>query len=571
MIGYRIRDGRARTDDTTGNRLWKRWLRGAAVFVLFLCGTDVATAQFRPVVQIDSLENASGQRQLDALGTAIVDGIAFTLRLIGDYEVRTEAVSSGFSYDEETLAARALEEELNNVIFGEIARTDDGSYRVTIAAYDQGVDAVVFEDSVTFDSLFDAFDIVDGITLSLVEGFSGVRLTFGTVRFAIPTGEAPVAIRLGEVDLTPGTTLVERVPAGEHIVTVSQERPLGRYEYQEPVSVVAEETVEFTVSMPVLTREESEVLADGVAVWQDGVLAGRGGTDPGGDGGVESVDSLEAARGLIDSTFFRTYRATMAERYRRRLVEGGDTVAAAADTFGTGRSGVLPNWLDTDFSVAGRFARSAPIRETITAQAALPGYGGSSRRVLPFRRINVDGSDSDWDGITGFNDTTGDMRPGVVDTYEATDLVEVRIAYDTDYIYLMYRTADRTYERRNTGYKFHFDMESGARVYLDIWPADRGDPAWAGYNPPDRDDGVGWSNLDAGMRVSFTNGFPQSVLEVAVPLKTIADWRYFKREMGNIWVSAEYIKSGDHTWVDSIESISAIPFPTRALMLVEGE
>lgn len=295
------------------------WMRKSSLVCLLFLAAAAVPAQFRPVVQIDPLQNASGQAQLDALGTAIVDGIAFTLRLIGEYEVQTDSVPEAVDYDEASLSARAIEAELNNVIFGEISRTDDGGYLVTIAAYDQGVDAVVFEDAVAFDSVFD-------------------------------------------------------------------------------------------------------------------------------------------------------------------------------------------------------------------------------------------------------------MRRGVVDTYEATDLEEVRFAYDEKYFYLLLRTADRTYERRNTVYKFHFDMQPGARVLIDVWPADNdGNHVWAGYESPGTDDGVGWGGLDGRTRIAFTNGTPQSVLEVAIPLKTLAGWRYFNRHMNRIWLAAEYIKSGDHTWVDSIESVPTIPFPTRALMLAENE
>ncbi|MFW5642717.1 MAG: hypothetical protein ACOCYQ_01695 [Alkalispirochaeta sp.] len=586
MIGGRIpmreragMDGWMRTG--VGIRTNRR-IRIIGIVVLFLAGAATATAQFRPVVQIDPLQNASGQTQLDALGTAIVDGIAFTLRLIGDYEVRTGPVPAGSGYDEESLATRALEEEVNNVVFGEIAGTDDGTYLVTIAAYDQGVDAVVFEDSVRFDSLFDAFDIVDGITVSLVEGFSGVRLTFGTVRFVVPSGEAPVTIRLGEVDLFPETTLVERVPTGEHVVTVSQERPLGRYEYEEQIAVVAEETTEVAVSIPEVSPDEAAILDAGVAAWQSRLLAeiersdGVDGDGVDGDGVAAGSQgaAVDEALALLESEYYRTFRGELAERYRGRFSGSDDAslplVIAEDDPLAhLRRSGTMPNWLNNNYSVAGRFARSVPVRETITAHAAYPGYGGSNRRLLPFRRITVDGSDGDWEGISGFKDTTGDMRPGIIDTYEATDLVEVRVAYDADYLYLMYRTADQTYERRNTGYKFHFDMASGARVYLDIWPYQSGDRVWAGYTSPDRDGGVEWNNLEAGIRVALTNGSPRSVLEVAVPLEPITDWRYFNREMGRIWVASEYIKSGDHSWVDAMEGISAMPFPTRALMLVE--
>jgi len=535
------------------------------VFVLLVATLNAGmpvSAQTPSRVQVDPLENASGQAQLDALGTTITDGIALTLRLLDRYEVRTRQVPAGAVYTPAALRQRALSEETDNIIFGDISRNVRGGYLVTIRVFDLGLDAILFEDTVAFESLLDAFDVVDEITLSLVEGFSGIRVTFGGLDIGVTApgtgaGNEAFQIRVNDVELPPGTRRLDRIPAGEHRVVIQQVRPLETWVSSETVSVSTDRTTSVSFSIPEVTDVEATVLDAGVMAWQ--TLA----TDARADRTMR--EQFERAKSLLRSEFFQRYRQAFALRYLERFdsVEAPTTVEA--------RSGVVDDWMD--FSVAGGFRRVVPMQRTISEHAIVPGEvpGVLSSDIVPeFRTILLDGLDDDWGGSSVRFDPIGDTRVGIVDDRSAADLVEFSAAYDHENLYLMYRTQDRMYRRQRLIYRFRFEGDEVALGYIDASPADFGrDQIGAGYTPPGSSQSVEWTAVRSRTRIAYDEGSPQSVLEIAVPLDAIADWPHVARRLRYIWIGTEYELSGRDSRLDELDGVTGFVVPMRGLLLAK--
>ena len=521
-------------------------------------------AQDRVVVQIDPLENRSGEAQLDPLGAAVRDGMSLTLRLLGRYRVNTDAPASP-SYAPADLQERAVRDGVDNIIFGGISELEDGGYRISLSAYDRARDEITFQDEVTFGSLLDTFGVVDDITLSMVEGFSGIRLTFGSLEFEGPGGGEPITVVVDGVDLGSGQGGLDRVPAGDHQVIVRQERPLGVWESTHDIVLETDERRTVLLETPVLTAEEAAILDAAVARRQAAALEGSAPTAP-----------EQAALDMLQSAFFQQYRGELAGRYLARLES--TSFARPADGGGGGGSGSagapdtrsFPGWFTySDRSILQRFRDTPTAATTVSAHVNnLAIANGTFGRYAPsFRRITVDGEDSDWEGIEPFTDPVGDTDSSVLEDPRAADIVEVRIAYDHEYLYLMFRTDDRQYRRRSVGYKFHFGTPTG-RVYIDHWPADELRP-WIGYevsgDPTDRE----WSSLRAGTVTRLTEGERGSVLETALPLDRIVGWSEFAPVLTDLWCASEHIVNGNHETVDRVNNVNAITrfaFPVAAYL-----
>lgn len=537
-----------------------RFLIGALVFVLGAVALTPLhlSAQDQIVVQIDPLENRSDEARLDPLGSAVRDGVGLTLQLLGRYRVTTVTPTTP-SYAPADLQERAIRKGIDNIIFGAISQLEDGGYRISLAVYDRAEGEITFQDEVTFESLLDTFGLVDEITLSMVEGFSGIRLTFGALRFEPSGSGEQVAIAVDGVNLGSGQGGLDRVPAGEHEVVLHQERPLGVWESRRIITLETDETLIVPLETPVLTLEEAALLDRAVADRQTAIVEGAVPAPP-----DQSV--LE----LLRSEFFHQYRSQLADRYLAGLTTETAEGQRARDLPETNAPRQFPAWFTySDRSIPDRFRRTPTLADSVSEHVNnMYRDDGTFGRYTPtFRQITVDGDDTDWDGIEPIRDYRDDANPLVLDDPRAADVVEVSIAYDYENLYLKFRTADRQYRRRNVGYKFHFNTAT-ARVFIDLWPAEDTKP-WTGYRPHDGERDSKWSSLMARSRMASTEGQPGSVLETSLPLETIVGSPHFTPSFSNLWSAVEYRGTGDHETVDQVHgfrSITVFLFPVAAYL-----
>jgi len=559
---------------TNATRWCYRYGRVVTLLFLLIAFPVAVHAQHRPVVQLNELENVSGQAQLDALGTAIIDGIALTLQLLNRYEVQVTQQPADIAYDLDTLRERARADQVDNLIFGEISLSESGGYLVRISAFDRGLNEIIYEDSVEFVSLFDAFDVVDEISRSMIEGFSGIRLTFGNLEIeATVEGTSdvsgPFSIRVNEVDLPSGTQRIDRIPAGEHRVVIRQERPLELWEYSETITVAADQVTRVSFALPELTPAELSVLDAGIARWQMRLLSVSE------ESFGETADTpIAIAQELLESSFFRDYRPALTEHYLQRFAGTGTSMIDSQPESTRSvklQSGILDHWIDP--SVAVSFGRSVPLMRTISGEAIKPedSPDATNSAIIPvYRRINIDGVDTDWDGVPTWVDPTGDTVSGIVDDLSASDLVEFRAAYDHEYLYLMYRTQDRLYRRNRLKYAFYFQGTNGYWGWVRFSPSDTGiDRVGAGYDRPMRSEPVEWNLIRSGTRIAYSESFPQTVLEAAIPLEVLADWDNFQPRLTSPRIRVSYEMSHYLETLDRLDGVSAFIVPTRGLMLAD--
>lgn len=519
-----------------------------------------AQTQDRVVVQVDPLENRSDEARLDPLGIAIRDGVSLTLRLLGRYEVVTDTPASP-SHAADDLQERAIRDGVDNIIFGTTSQLEDGGYRIALSVYDRVENDITFQDEVTFGSLLDSFGVVDDITLSMVEGFSGIRLTFGALRFDPPAGGEVVTVFVDGVDIGSGEAGLDRVPAGEHEIVVRQERPLGAWESRRTVTVATDQTVTVSLQTPVLTADEAVLLDGAVAQRQSALVNGTVSTPPD-----------RAVLDLLDSDFFQTYRRALAQRYRERIDADTLRLDGGVDDEEPALERTFPGWFThSDIEILRRFRYTPTATGTVTGHLGLidsgdPAFG---TYVPPFRAIVVDGDGADWEGVEPLTDYTDDWDRLILDDPTAADVVEVRIAHDYENLYLMFRTADRRYRRRDLGYKFHFDTPT-ARVFIDHWPAEDAKP-WIGYMVRAGGQDYEWNTMRNGTRTALTEGSAESVLETALPLEAFVEWTHFGPSFTDLWSASEYRGTGDHESADRVRevpNITRLVFPIASYLAV---
>ncbi|RKX81556.1 MAG: hypothetical protein DRP58_11675, partial [Spirochaetes bacterium] len=199
-------------------------------------------SQSNPIVQVDPVINLSDEVWLDAVCDAATDNVLFTLKFLGQFEVISDSISEKEklqlentelidqeTFDTSSLKTRAETKGYDNILFGSCT-IEDGSYVITMNAYDLALDKITYSGSTVVDSIFDTFEAVDEITYQTVEGFSGIHVTYGSLVLVPPGTGEPFSFTIDGIALPKGTFSVDKMPAGVHELAVRQERPLGLYE-----------------------------------------------------------------------------------------------------------------------------------------------------------------------------------------------------------------------------------------------------------------------------------------------------------------------------------------------------
>jgi len=517
----------------------------AVVVYAVITAFPVIAQTERPVVRVDGFIAASADPRLSGLRSTIEDNVVLTLRLMGRFEVVAESGEDGATGpgdDGRSLHDRAVARGYDNIISGGCAVVD-GGYAVSISAYDLAGDTIVFERTETVRSLLDTFDTVDALTVAMVEGFSGIRVTYGEILVIEPGTGEPYDLTINGVEVSANRSELERIPAGVHLLVFSQDRPYGGIVEDIPVSVATDQRTVVYAPIPELSPEEASLLATAVRAAQDRLVTG-----------ADASSEVEAATDLLDSEFFRRYRSGLAQRY--------------TDWFTA-----VETYVDTPTDRPPRPTRAIPtvlgfpegpvgyVRSELPYEMALSGHLDTQRMLETFNpgyipeyaTIEIDGDSSDWEGVPSFADPAGDIHSTNPNAQQGGDIVEVRYARDHDYLYMMLRTADATYRRSDLSYKMHF-RNGNAGLFFDFWPEFDTRP-WVGYDPTSRGDvpDTEWTAMKNSMRAAIREGTEDAIIEAAIPLDRLVTWPSFIPTLG-VWVASYYGPPSRHSELDSIRN-----------------
>ncbi|MEA1911343.1 MAG: hypothetical protein U9N32_06660, partial [Spirochaetota bacterium] len=156
----------------------------------------------------------------------------------------------------------------------------------------------------------------------------------------------------------------------------------------------------------------------------------------------------------------------------------------------------------------------------------------------------------------------GDFITDPIEFPKASDLVSVKIAVDSENIYVMIRTNDGEYVQNKLGQKIHF-YGTGA-MYFDFWLAEK-DKHWIGWKNPVNNKVMPWGAMDRIVEVRI-----DKVMEIAIPLNKFICSPVFSPNM-SLKIELVYQPSLQNSYayyiIDSIDIISKISFPLLELLV----
>lgn len=517
--------------------------------VLLLAGVALhpASAQEKPALQVDRLENSTNVEWLNALCDSVTESVSVTLRLSGQFLVSTDGHGTAAGDD---LNQRAFERGYSGIIFGSCGAIEEG-YKIVVSAFDASQGAVTYSVETEITSVLDSFGAAESIAEDIIEGYAGITLVFGEIELVTPESGEPFRINFNDVIFDHTRGVIDRIPIGRHEIDLIQNRPLGEFRMTNTIEVSEDQTTMITPSLPLLTPEESQILSHGRDRVYEAVL----------EQNVPEESEIGDVLALLESEFFQSYRRNVVAEFERTLDAARDREVATPLDNPAGfrrRLADLPN-------VDARAAESLQINSAVMHESLRSPEEYRDAGALPFARaeIQLDGSADDWDAFPVLEDRSGDGRL----PRRGSDLVRAALAYDADSIYVMFESADQQYVLDSLVHKIHFRSPSGGRLFIDLWIAnDPDDQVYAGVRDPDGSDGESVGTLERVVQFS-----QEDVLEVAIPIAGLFDWEWFAPTM-DVWIGVDYATPTRHQNLDNVPITGFLPVPVReAFSANEGE
>jgi TolB-like protein len=137
-----------------------------------------------PWVVVVPVYNETEAAALDAVGDSIANTIGLSLRLLGDFEVRTvprdRIPAEVIAGVRESVAAFAERETMDYVVLGSVRRVEE-EIQIASSVWERASGTITVTETRSVGSLLDTFDAADSLALDFLSAFSGQRIAFGAI------------------------------------------------------------------------------------------------------------------------------------------------------------------------------------------------------------------------------------------------------------------------------------------------------------------------------------------------------------------------------------------------------
>lgn len=204
------------------------------------------------LIDIEAPEDAT---TLQTMAITFTDTLEITLRLLDQFQVnRAQFLTPSYNFNRAKSYFLRYNQDL--AVYGSINRLDDDSYSMTVSIWSLADDDVIIEETREFESIFDIFDVVDELSITIAEEITGEHIGFGTVLFNNIGDNVQYSVYID--DLLLGTSIDEAdVLFGERTIKITRPTVLGDETVIEEV-INIEEGQEYTIRFELETSGNEE-------------------------------------------------------------------------------------------------------------------------------------------------------------------------------------------------------------------------------------------------------------------------------------------------------------------------
>ncbi len=232
------------------------------LILFFIASSSIfPQSELKPRITIFPLENPAKDVQVEIISRNVQKTMELNLKVIDRYIIAENDIKD-YSPDTAWLLEYCEKNSLDNIISGRALIGDAGTVTLEMSVFDRQTSSVTLTETETAETLFDIFEASDLLAIKMMEGFSGMHLGFGGIRFKNSGVEGAYSVFIDDVLAGENTTALTTILNGERKVKIVQQRMFDELVvFEGPVLVLEKKATEVLFSIPGFIEEESETIA----------------------------------------------------------------------------------------------------------------------------------------------------------------------------------------------------------------------------------------------------------------------------------------------------------------------
>ncbi|MCL2705569.1 MAG: hypothetical protein FWE72_05095 [Spirochaetaceae bacterium] len=240
----------------------KKLLLNTIIFsflLLFPCFLYAQTA-VKPKITVFPLENPEKDLQIEVISRNVQRTVELNLKMMDTYIVENNNIST-YSGNNDWLLNYSTRNNIDNIIFGKAVVTKTGSVTLQMSVFNKANKSVTLTKTENAETLFDIFKASDLLAIGMIEGFSGLTLGFGELKFTNSGEKGRYSVYIDNVLAGEDITSLTTIMTGNKTIKITQERMFGNYiVYNQKALVEEKKITEVIFNIPGFVSRETKAI-----------------------------------------------------------------------------------------------------------------------------------------------------------------------------------------------------------------------------------------------------------------------------------------------------------------------
>ncbi len=240
--------------------MFKKIILVISVVFLFIAPCISAQSELKPRISVFPLENPAKDVQIDIISRNVQKTIELNLKMIDKYIIVGHTVAE-YSSEKSWLIDYCEKNSIDDIIFGRAIIEEGGSVFLEMSVFNRQSASITMTKTETAETFFDIFDSSDILAVNMMEGFSGMHLGFGTLKFNNKGESGKYSVYIDEALAGDTIANLPTVLNGERSIKITQNRMFEELVvFDGKVLVLEKKTADVDFSIPGFIEAESAAL-----------------------------------------------------------------------------------------------------------------------------------------------------------------------------------------------------------------------------------------------------------------------------------------------------------------------
>jgi len=230
-------------------------------FLLLLPCFIYAQSTPKPRITVFPLENQEKDLQIEVISRNVQRTVELNLKMMDQYIVENNNITT-YSGTNDWLLNYSTKNNIDNIIFGKsVINNRTGSVMLQMSVFNKSSKSVTLTKTENAETLFDIFKASDLLAIGMIEGFSGMELGFGELKFTNNGEKGKYSVYIDNVFAGEDLASLPTIMTGKKTVKITQERMFGSHVvYNNKESIEDKKITEVIFNIPGFLDKENRTI-----------------------------------------------------------------------------------------------------------------------------------------------------------------------------------------------------------------------------------------------------------------------------------------------------------------------